>query len=139
MSIIGKLTKKVSKNETKAPKKEQSVVREKKSKKSEVVQDDTLNKQIATHAGRVIISPYITEKTSRSAEKNTYVFIVARETTKNEIIKAIQSMFKVHVTKVNVLNMPGKKVRMGRYEGRTPGFKKAMITIKEGEKIDIGI
>ncbi|MBI5913683.1 50S ribosomal protein L23 [Candidatus Azambacteria bacterium] len=91
------------------------------------------------YAGRVIEHPYITEKTSRCAAQNTYVFKVARATTKNEIVKAIQRMFKVTVTKVNVMNMPGKKVRLGRHEGRVPGFKKAMVTIKEGETIDIGV
>ena len=91
------------------------------------------------YAGRVIEHPYITEKTSALAAQNTYVFKVVRRATKNEIVKAIQRMFKVTVVKVNVMNMPEKKVRVGRYEGRTPGFKKAMVTIKEGEKIDIGV
>lgn len=88
--------------------------------------------------GRVIMRPYMTEKAAMLAEKGTYVFVVFRDTTKNEVIKAVQSTFGVTVTRVNMINAPEKKVRLGRHEGRVPGFKKAMVTLKKGDKIDIG-
>jgi len=140
MSIIGTIKKKASKQKGSAPKQETSDVRAKKTVIKEAVLEQAGSAQgRPVHAGRVIESPYITEKTSSLAAHNTYVFKVARATTKNEIIKAIQRMFKVTVMKVNVIIMPEKKVRVGRHEGRVPGFKKAMVTIKEGETIDIGI
>lgn len=89
-------------------------------------------------AGRVMVRPYMTEKAAMMAEKGTYVFIVSRNTTKNEVAKAVEKTFGVTVTRVNVVNVPEKKVRLGRYEGQVPGFKKAMITLKKGDKIDIG-
>lgn len=140
MSIIGKIKKTLSEQETEAPKKEAMPVRVKKEQMVTATSERSEpQKTRPVHAGRVIEHPYITEKTSSLAAKNTYVFRVARATTKNEIIKAIQRMFKVTVTKVNVMNMPEKNVRLGGREGRVPGFKKAMVTIKEGETIDIGV
>lgn len=140
MSIIGTIKKKIAPQEGNAHQKETSEVRAKKAPTKEVTRERKESAQgRPVHAGRVIESPYITEKTAALAAHNTYVFKVARATTKNEIIKAIQRMFKVTVIKVNVMVMPEKKVRVGRHEGRVPGFKKAMVTIKEGETIDIGV
>lgn len=140
MSIIGTIKKTLGEQEKKASKKEAPVVRAKKEPLKAVA---TAHAEAAqgrpVYGGQVIEHPYITEKTSALAARNTYVFRVARRATKSEIVKAIRRMFKVTVMKVNVMNMPGKKVRVGRREGRVPGFKKAMVTIKEGEKIDIGV
>lgn len=88
--------------------------------------------------GRVIVRPYMTEKAAMFAEVGKYVFVVARDTTKNEVTKAVQTTFGVTVIRVNMINAPEKKVRMGRHEGHVPGFKKAMVTLKKGDKIDIG-
>jgi large subunit ribosomal protein L23 len=140
MSIIGTIKKKISKQEGSTRKKEASEVRAKKASDTAETSGRAESAQgRPVYAGRVIESPYITEKTAALAAHNTYVFKVARATTKNEIVKAIQRMFKVTVMKVNVMTMPGKKVRVGKHEGRVPGFKKAMVTIKEGETIDIGV
>lgn len=140
MSIIGTIKKTLSRQEMKAQKKEAAVKERAKKEKSaapEAAREEVRVRPV--YAQQVIEHPYITEKTSALAAHDTYVFRVARRATKNEIAKAIRRMFKVTVMKVNVMNMPEKKVRVGRYEGRVPGFKKAMITIKEGEKIDIGV
>lgn len=139
MSIIGTIKKTLSEQEKEIPKKEGSAVRAKKTIPAKTEERAAPSTARTVYAGRVIESPYVTEKTSLCAAKNTYVFKVARATTKNEIVKAIQRMFKVTVMKVNVMNMPEKKVRVGRHEGHIPGFKKAMVTIQEGEKIDIGV
>ena len=140
MFIIDKIKKTLSEQEEKTSKKEAGAPRVKTASTGTTAAvhiEDVQTRPV--YAGRVIKYPYITEKTSMCAAKNTYVFKVARATTKNEIVKAIQRMFKVTVIKVNVMNMPEKNVRVGRHEGRVPGFKKAMVTIKEGEKIDIGV
>lgn len=140
MSIIDKIKKTLSEQEAKIQKKEAGEARVKTAPIDIMEAVHTKNgKARPIYAGRVIEHPYVTEKTSMCAAKNTYVFKVARATTKNEIAKAIRRMFGVTVMKVNVMNMPEKKVRVGRHEGRVPGFKKAMVTIKEGEKIDIGV
>jgi len=86
----------------------------------------------------IIKSPIITEKSSDLKKDNLkYVFKVALNTNKIEIKQAIEALFKVKVSKVNTLNVKPKKKRVGRYQGLTSRYKKAMVTLKEGEKIDI--
>ncbi len=86
----------------------------------------------------IIKSPIITEKSSDLKKDNLkYVFKVALNTNKVEIKQAIEALFKVKVSKVNTLNVKPKKKRVGRYQGLTSRYKKAMVTLKEGEKIDI--
>lgn len=88
----------------------------------------------------VLERPHITEKSSMMAQLNRYVFKVAKNTNKIEIKKAIESIYGVKVEDVNIANMPGKKIRLGRSnEGRKAGFKKAIVSLKEGDKIDIGV
>lgn len=93
---------------------------------------------VKSAAGRVITRPYMTEKAAMLAEAGKYIFVVAKTATKNEVVKAVQATFGVTVTRVNMINAPERKVRLGRHEGQIPGFKKAMVTLKKGEKIDIG-
>lgn len=85
----------------------------------------------------IIITPVITEKSSRDAENNVYTFKVSESANKTEIKKAIESAFDVHVTKVNTLNTKSKDKRVGRYTGKTKTYKKAYVTIADGEKIEI--
>ncbi len=93
-------------------------------------------------AKNVLIKPYITEKTERDTEKlNRYTFIVDKKANKIEIKKAIEAMYNVPVSSVNTVIMPAKaKNRMtrgGAIRGRVSSYKKAYITIPEGETIDI--
>jgi len=83
----------------------------------------------------IIIHPIITEKAVKLQEENKYVFRVNPKATKNEIKKAVQEMFGVTVLKVNTVNVPGKKKRLGRFEGRTSAWKKAIVYVKPGERI----
>ncbi|MEO0072554.1 MAG: 50S ribosomal protein L23 [candidate division WOR-3 bacterium] len=87
---------------------------------------------------KVIIRPIITEKseTLRSAH-NQYTFEVAPKSNKSEIKKAVEQLFKVKVAKVRVMNYDGKPKRMGVFVGRRPHYKKAIVTLKEGEKIEL--
>jgi large subunit ribosomal protein L23 len=82
----------------------------------------------------IIIRPWVTEKTMDMREERKYVFVVDKRSNKTEIKNALESIFGVKVAKVNTLNMLGKKKRMGRFEGRRPNWKKAIITLTEDSK-----
>ncbi len=83
-------------------------------------------------------SPYVTEKTNliKDAE-NKFCFKVDKNTNKTEVKKAVEKIFSVKVEKIGILNMQGKKKRLGKSEGKKPSWKKAIITIKKGDKIGI--
>ncbi len=88
-------------------------------------------------ADRVIVGAVVTEKSERlKAEANSYTFRVAVAANKIDIRRAVERLFKVHVTDVRVVNMRGKVKRMGRFQGRRPDWKKAVVTIKQGETIE---
>ena len=85
----------------------------------------------------IIIAPVITEKSAEQAEKNVYTFKVASNANKIEIKKAIEEAFGVKVVKVNTANTKAKDKRVGRYTGKTQTYKKAFITLADGEKIEL--
>lgn len=85
----------------------------------------------------IIIRPLITEKTIRQKEDNhQYVFEVHRNANKIEIKSAIEQLFKVRVLNVNTINVLGKVKRLGRKYGKRPDWKKAIVTLKEGDRIE---
>ncbi|HIE04210.1 MAG TPA: 50S ribosomal protein L23 [Candidatus Latescibacteria bacterium] len=87
---------------------------------------------------RIIVGPLITEKGKRlKDENNQYCFKVDRRANKIEIGKAVEELFGVHVLEVRTINVPSKPKRLGRYEGRRPGWKKAIVTLADGETIEI--
>lgn len=85
----------------------------------------------------VLERPHITEKTSGAAKENKYVFIVRGGANKPEVKRAIGSRYGVDAVAVNILNMPGKERKRGKQIGWRPGFKKAIVTLKEGQSIEI--
>ena len=85
----------------------------------------------------VIRSPIITEKATRLSEQNKVVFRVADDASKDEIAAAVEELFKVKVTKVNTLNVKGKTKRFRGVMGRRSDVKKAIVTLAEGQSIDI--
>ena len=86
----------------------------------------------------IILRPVITEKSTWLKEVNREIcFEVAPHANKIEIKGAIEEIFCVHVTSVRTIHMPGKKKRMGRFEGKRPDWKKAVVTVKEGESIEL--
>ena len=86
---------------------------------------------------QIIRRPLITEKgTDLKEHTNQYLFEVARDANKIEIKRAVESLFRVKVLQVRTLSVKGKKKRVGRFVGRTPGWKKAVTTLKEGESIE---
>ncbi|MFU8804155.1 MAG: 50S ribosomal protein L23 [Bradymonadaceae bacterium] len=84
----------------------------------------------------IIIRPVATEKTSAMSEDNKIVFRVAKKATKYQIREAVKQIFGVDVLKVNTMVMPSKPKRVGRFSGRRSGYKKAVITLAEGQEID---
>lgn len=88
-------------------------------------------------AYRVLIKPLISEKGSYLGQYNQYLFEVAPGTNKIEVKKAIKKVYGVETTKVNMLNVGGKHVRYGRSEGRTKNWKKAIVSVAPGQKIEI--
>ena len=85
----------------------------------------------------VILAPVITEKATLLSEQNKVVFRVAQDSTKDEIAAAVEELFKVKVTKVNTLNVKGKTKRFRGIQGRRSDVKKAVVTLAEGQSIDI--
>jgi large subunit ribosomal protein L23 len=86
---------------------------------------------------RVILSHVVTEKAERlKAEQSRYTFKVAPTANKIEVRDAVERLFKVHVREVRVMNYMGKMRRMGRSSGRRPDWKKAVVTLKQGERIE---
>ena len=82
----------------------------------------------------IIIAPVITEKSMAGIAEKKYTFKVAKDANKFEIADAVEELFKVTVAKVNTVSMRGKKRRMGRYEGKTASWKKAIVTLKKDSK-----
>jgi large subunit ribosomal protein L23 len=86
---------------------------------------------------QIIHRPIITEKgTGLKDQVNQYLFEVARDANKIEIKRAVESLFRVKVLQVRTLSMKGKNKKVGRFVGRTPDWKKAVATLKEGDSIE---
>lgn len=91
----------------------------------------------ALHTYQVIVRPLITEKATILAGDNKYAFEVDRRANKNQIRDAVQVAFSVRVLKVNTLNVHGKMRRFGRNYTRTRDWKKAIVTLAEGDSIQL--
>lgn len=86
----------------------------------------------------VLVRPVLTEKSTELLDKqNAYTFVVAKDANKIEIARAIEKQFGVKVENVRTMRYAGKERRMGRYVGRRPSWKKAVVTLREGDAIEI--
>jgi len=85
----------------------------------------------------IIISPNVTEKSTSLSEHNKVVFKVHRGANKKNIKKSIEKIFKVNVVKINTINLKGKNKIMRGKKSFKPGYKKAIITLKKGQSIDL--
>ena len=86
--------------------------------------------------GKIIKNPRVTEKGSRLSAEGAYVFDITAQASKQEVKKAIFALYKVHPVQVNILKVPAKKVRMRGKVGTKPGGRKAVVYLKEGDKIE---
>jgi len=85
----------------------------------------------------VLRRPLITEKNAMLQAQGKYVFEIAREANKQQIREAVEKAFKVNVLAVNVMTVPGKTRRVGRRQVLTQSWKKAIVTLKPGDKIGL--
>ena len=85
----------------------------------------------------IVKYPIITDKATRLLENNQYSFVVDRYSDKIEIKEAIENLFDVKVIKINTCRLPRKKKRVGRYIGWKPQYKKAIVTLLEGDVINL--
>jgi len=88
------------------------------------------------HLYEIVRRPLITEKATLIKEQNRYAFEVVKEANKRQIREAVEAAFKVNVAKVNVMSVPGKMRRIGRRYVMTPSWKKAVVTLESGQKIE---
>ena len=86
---------------------------------------------------QIIKYPIITDKATRLLENNQYSFVVDRYSDKIEIKEAIEHLFEVKVIKINTCKLPRKKKRVGKYIGWKPQYKKAVVTLSEGNVINL--
>jgi large subunit ribosomal protein L23 len=91
----------------------------------------------AIHPYGVLLKPIITEKSTRLADDGKYVFAVAVGANKIQVKEAVELAFNVPVIDVNVMNVHGKTRRIGRTQGRAPDWKKAVVTLAAGSRIEL--
>ena len=85
---------------------------------------------------QILKKPLLTEKSLLERDnQNRYGFVVAKDASKGEIKTAVEKIF--NVTKINTISVRGKMHKMGRFEGKRPDYKKAFVTLKEGDKIEV--
>ncbi|HKM29749.1 MAG TPA: 50S ribosomal protein L23 [Bacilli bacterium] len=85
----------------------------------------------------IIVKPLITEKTTKLVEARKYTFEVMQGVNKVEVKQAVEEIFKVKVTKVNILNVRKKERRVGKHAGFCPAVRKAIVTLAEGQTLDV--
>lgn len=85
----------------------------------------------------VLRRPVVTEKNTLLSAQHKYCFEVAGEANKPQVKEAVEKAFKVRVRSVNIISVPSKMRRSGRLRGMTPGWKKAVVTLEPGHKIEV--
>ena len=95
------------------------------------------NKKTANFSFEAVKEPHISEKSTDLSAKNQYTFKVSPNYNKNEIKKSVEGIYGVDVLSVNIIKIPSKKRRLGKTEGFKKAYKKAVVKIKEGQKIEI--
>jgi large subunit ribosomal protein L23 len=88
-------------------------------------------------ARQIIVRPVVTERSTSLGEQDAFTFIVAEDANKIEIRRAVEELFDVKVQSVNTMRYRGKLRRVGRSTGRRASFKKAIVKLVEGERIDV--
>jgi len=127
--------------EAKAVKEEKSLAVEKDAKKADKKVVATKNVVDIPNDGQMaydfIVKPWITEKAQELMASNKYIFRLRAKTTKREAKVAVERLYNVRVESVNMINIPSKKKRFGRSMGMKSAVRKAVVTLKKGDKIEI--
>jgi large subunit ribosomal protein L23 len=92
---------------------------------------------VSLHPAEVLIRPVVSEKSYHQITENRYTFKVHKDAHKTQIRQAVEELFEVTVVAVNVVKMPAKPKRRGMIKGTRPGWKKAIVELKAGDKIEI--
>jgi large subunit ribosomal protein L23 len=112
-------------------------LKEKSDLNMESVKEKKTAKKDGSLAYRYLIEPWITEKSHLQMSANKYIFKVAKNSDKKKVATAIEGLYGVEVVAVNIVNIPSKTRRYGKSVGKKSGYKKAIATLKEGDKIEI--
>ena len=123
-------------------KKKEKEVKTKKTKKEELaeVQPQPVSKikeKVISSIYQILKAPLLSEKATELTKANQYVFKVFPKANKSEIKRAIEDLYNVDVLDVKILKVPRKRKRLGRFWGWKKGYKKAIVKIKEGQKIEV--
>jgi large subunit ribosomal protein L23 len=92
---------------------------------------------VSLHPSEVLIRPVVSEKSYEQITQNKYTFKVHPDAHKTQIRQAVEELFDVHVVNVNILKVQPKPKRRGVYKGIRPGWKKAVVQLKQGDSIEI--
>lgn len=135
-----KKTKKADKPEAEAPKKAAKKVKAP-AKKAEVKKETKKKNEVSAEAlakaNAVLLGPVVTEKTAYQSDRGVIVFRVAIDATRVDVRNAVHALYQVTPKKVNIMNMRGKRKRFGRVIGKRRDWKKAMVILPEGKRIDL--
>jgi large subunit ribosomal protein L23 len=89
------------------------------------------------HAGQIVLAPIVSEKSYHGSVHGVYTFRVHSDAHKTQIRQAVEELFEVNVTRVNVVKVQSKPKRRGQIKGRKPGWKKAIVQLKPGQTIEV--
>ena len=92
---------------------------------------------MSLHPAQILIEPVVSEKSYHQITENRYTFKVHKDAHKTQIRQAVEELFDVKVVGVNIVKMPAKPKRRGMIKGSKPGWKKAIVELKAGDKIEI--
>jgi large subunit ribosomal protein L23 len=92
---------------------------------------------VSLHPAQILIRPVVSEKSYNQIAENRYTFRVHPDAHKTQVRQAVEELFEVKVTSVNIVQMPAKPKRRGAIKGTKPGWKKAIVELKAGDKIEI--
>ena len=137
MALLDFLKKKKEIEKSKKPQKKAGEVKVEK-KAEPASQKPALKSKVAKgFSYDAVKEPHISEKASDLSMENQYIFKISPNHNKNEIKKSVEGIYGVDVLSVNIVKIPAKKRRLGRTEGFRKAYKKAIVKIKEGQKIEI--
>ena len=101
------------------------------------IKEKKAKKELDIKSYKVLIKPLVTEKATNLVARNQYTFMVANSTNKLEIKEAIRGLYGLKPLAINIIRQGGKRVRSGKTKGKKKNWKKAIITLKKGDKIEI--
>jgi large subunit ribosomal protein L23 len=88
------------------------------------------------HSGQIVLAPVVSEKSYAGTADGLYTFKVHKDAHKTQVRQAVEELFEVKVARVNIVNVQAKPKRRGLIKGTRPGWKKAIVQLREGDKIE---